>query len=173
MNIFLIGYMGSGKSSIGGKLSKMLDFNFIDFDNYIELKENNTISEIFKSKGEIYFRKAESKYLKEVLATTSNTIIALGGGTPCYGLNMNLITKDENSISMCLKASISSLSNRLFLEKEHRPLIAHIKERAELNEFIGKHLFERSFYYNQCDLTVVTNHKSIDEVVEKIILELF
>ena len=173
MKFFLIGYMGSGKSIIGLKLSEILDFNFIDFDNYIELKENMTISEIFKSKGEIYFRKAESKYLKEVLSNSSNTIISLGGGTPCYGLNMNMITNDENSISIYLKTSIPNLSHRLFLEKEHRPLIAHINEQDALNEFIGKHLFERSPYYTQSDLTVVTDNKTINEVVEQILLELF
>ena len=171
MNIFLIGYMGSGKSSIGKILAKTLNYNFIDFDEYIEEKENKSISQIFKDKGEIYFRKAEHTYLKHL--NVSNTVISLGGGTPCYGNNMNIILSFKNSKCIYLKTSITNLTHRLFLEKNKRPLIAHINTKDELNEFIGKHLFERSIYYNQSNSTIITDDKSIQELVEAIIIDLY
>ena len=77
--------MGSGKSVIGRKLSEVLKYNYLDLDDYIQLEEGKTITEIFKEKGEIYFRKIESKYLSEVIADKFNTVISLGGGTRCYG----------------------------------------------------------------------------------------
>jgi shikimate kinase len=173
MNIILIGYMGSGKSAVGKKLSDVLSFGYIDLDDYIQQKEGKTIAGIFKNRGEIYFRKIESKYLNEVIGANTNSVISLGGGTPCYGHNMDLIKNTENASSVYLKASISSLSERLILEKDQRPLISHIENKDQLNEFIGKHLFERSPYYSQSEITVNTDHKSVDEVVASIILELF
>jgi shikimate kinase len=173
MNIILIGYMGSGKSVIGKKLSDILDYGFIDLDDYIQHKEGKTIAKIFNSKGEIYFRKIESKYLAEIINSNTNTIISLGGGTPCYGNNMDIIKNAKNASSVYLKASIPSLSERLILEKDQRPLISHIESMELLNEFIGKHLFERSSYYSQSDITVNTDHKSVAEVIESIILKLF
>jgi shikimate kinase len=173
MNIILIGYMGSGKTLIGKKLSSILDYGFIDLDDYIQDKEGKTIAEIFNKKGEIYFRKIESKYLVEVIDSNTNTIISLGGGTPCYGHNMDIIKNAKNASSVYLKASIPSLSERLILEKDQRPLISHIENKELLNEFIGKHLFERSSYYSQSDITVNTDHKSVAEVIESIILKLF
>ncbi|MFC4721067.1 shikimate kinase [Geojedonia litorea] len=173
MNIVLIGYMGSGKSSIGKKLAAILKSSYCDLDEVIEKKEHRSITEIFKEKGEIYFRTIESKYLIEVLEQNSNSVIALGGGTPCYGNNMDEITKAQGTVSIYLKASINSLSNRLFNEKANRPLIAHLETVEALNEFIGKHLFERSSFYNQCKIVINTDNKSIDEVVESIFLQLF
>lgn len=164
--------MGSGKSSVGKKLSDVLGFKYIDLDDYIQQKENSTINEIFKNKGEIYFRKIESKYLNEVMSIKNNSVISLGGGTPCYGRNMEGIKNAKNAFSIYLKASILSLTERLFLEKDKRPLISHLKDKKELKEFIGKHMFERSPYYNQSDITIDTDQKSIEDVVESIVLKL-
>jgi len=165
--------MGSGKSVIGKKLSEVLNYNYLDLDDYIQLKENKSITEIFKSKGEIYFRKIESKYLDEVIVDKLNTVISLGGGTPCYSENMTKIKHAKNASSIYLKTSISVLAERLLSEKNHRPLISHIQDKKDLIEFIGKHLFERNPYYTQSDITVNTDQKSIDEVVESIVLKLF
>lgn len=164
--------MGSGKSSVGKKLSDVLGFDYLDLDDHIQQKEGKTITEIFKDKGEIYFRKIESQYLNEIVSSKSHTIISLGGGTPCYGQNLEVIKNSKNSKSVFLKASIDSLLNRLYLEKEDRPLISHIKDKAELKEFIGKHLFERSIFYNQSDIVINTDQKSVDEVVEAIVIKL-
>lgn len=172
MTLILVGYMGSGKSVIGKKLAEILSYAFLDFDDYIEAKENASIATIFKTKGEIYFRKAEQTYIKEILELPK-TVVALGGGTPCYGDTMNLILSTENAQSIYLKASINTLSNRLFKEKAKRPLIAHVATIEELNEFIGKHLFERAPFYEQSNLIVKTDGKSVDEVVQDMMLQLF
>ncbi len=172
MTVILIGYMGSGKSTIGQNLSEILKFNYVDLDDYIQDKEGKTISELFKLKGEIYFRKIESQYLNEVL-TLENTIVSLGGGTPCYGSNMQEIASSNNCKSIYLKSSIPNLVERLFGERASRPLIAHLKSKEELTEFIGKHLFERSVYYNQADMTISVDKKSIPEIVEEIVIGLF
>jgi shikimate kinase len=172
MTLFLVGYMGSGKSVIGKKLAEVLNYAFLDFDDYIEEKEKAFIATIFETKGEIYFRKVEQTYIKEVLQLPK-TVVALGGGTPCYGNTMNMILNTENAQSIYLKASITTLSNRLFDEKAKRPLIAHVSTIAELNEFIGKHIFERAPFYEQSNLIVKTDGKSVEDVVQDLMLQLF
>lgn len=168
----LIGYMGSGKSTVGLQLSKILNFGFVDLDQYISEKEGIPVSEIFNKKGEIYFRKKESLYLKEVLLL-EKTVIALGGGTPCYANNMDLISQNEHVTSVYLKASIQLLSNRLKMEQMHRPLISHIKDPEAFVEFVGKHLFERSHFYNQADFTISIDGKETEEIVSDIERQLF
>jgi len=172
MTLFLVGYMGSGKSVIGNKLAKILNYNFIDLDDYIEEKEDASIKVIFETKGEIYFRKMESLYLQDLI-NLENAVVSLGGGTPCYGNNNNLILDSENSISIYLKASIPTLSNRLFEEKSKRPLISHIETKNELNEFIGKHILERAPFYEQSTFVIKTDGLTVSEVVDDLILELF
>ena len=172
MTLFLVGYMGSGKSVIGNKLANILDYSFIDLDDYIEEKEGLSIKLIFETKGEIYFRKIESVYLKELIKI-ENTVVSLGGGTPCYGNNSSLILESINSLSIYLKASIPTLSNRLFEEKSKRPLIAHLNTKNELNEFIGKHIFERAPFYEQSSLIIKTDGLTVNEVVDTLILKLF
>lgn len=172
MTLFLVGYMGSGKSVIGSKLAVILKYNYLDLDDYIEEKEASTIKLIFETKGEIYFRKIESIYLKELIGL-NNTVISLGGGTPCYGNNMNLILESKNSLSIYLKASILTLVDRLFTEQSKRPLIAHIASQSGLTEFIGKHIFERAPYYEQSSLKIKTDGLKINEIVDYLVLELF
>ena len=172
MVIVLMGYMGSGKSIVGRSLAKILGYNFIDLDDYIEEKEEYSVSEIFKTKGEIYFRKIESKYLQEILSLHSDTVLSLGGGTPCYGNNIHYILNTEFVISFYLKTSIPQLYDRLYNEKETRPMISHLNTKEALIEFIGKHLFERTQYYTLSNTTINTDNKSVDEIVESIVLKL-
>ncbi|TXE16871.1 shikimate kinase [Psychroserpens burtonensis] len=172
MTLFLVGYMGSGKSVIGSKLADILKYNYLDLDGYIEEKEGATIKIIFKTKGEIYFRKLESSYLKELIGL-NNTVISLGGGTPCYGNNLNLILESKNSLSIYLKASIKTLVGRLYQERYKRPLIAHLEDISALNEFIGKHIFERAPFYEQSSLSIKTDGLDINEVVDNLVLKLF
>ena len=138
----------------------------------LKSKKKKNIAEIFKSKGELYFRKVESQYLSEVL-NSQDAVVSLGGGTPCYGHNINLIKNSKNASSIYLKASIPNLTERLFLEKDNRPMISHIVQKEQLNEFIGKHIFERRQFYSQSNITIETDDKTVDEVIEAIVLKLF
>ncbi|OUR92395.1 shikimate kinase [Flavobacteriales bacterium 34_180_T64] len=173
MIIVLMGYMASGKSTIGKELADKLNFNFIDLDDYIENREECTIKEIFKSSGEIYFRKKETVYLEEVLNTTDKIVLSLGGGTPCYGRNMQLISNASKVKSFYLKVSINNVLIRLENETTKRPLIAHIQSKDELLEFIGKHMFERLQFYNEAQFNIDTDNTSLDAIVEEIVFKLF
>jgi len=173
MIIVLIGYMASGKSMVGVELASKMSYDFEDLDAYIEAQEKKSISEIFATKGEVFFRKLETKYLKDIITNSNQIVLALGGGTPCYGNNMDLIINHENCLSIYLKTSIALLSQRLIIEKEKRPLVAHITSKDGLTEFIGKHLFERVPFYSRADLSIETDDRSVDEIIEKIILQLF
>lgn len=172
MIVVLIGYMASGKSTLGRILAEKLNYNFIDLDDYIEEQEQTSVNEIFKLRGEIYFRKKETQYLKAILKNNTNTILSLGGGTPCYSNNMEVILKSEDVVSIYLKASIPTLVSRLKNEKAKRPLIAHIKTDDLLSEFIGKHLFERSQFYNQAEKTISTDNKTEHKIIEDLLFKL-
>jgi shikimate kinase len=173
MIIVLIGYMASGKTSVGKKLAKKLNYNFIDLDDFIEERENRSVTEVFKIKGEVYFRKQEALYLNMLLKSETNTILSVGGGTPCYSGNMDVILNSNKVKSIYLKASLKTLVNKLMKKKATRPLIAHIQTKTEMTEFIGKHLFERIQFYNQAEIQVSIDNKTKDAIVEDIILELF
>ncbi len=165
MKIIVLGYMASGKSTISKKLADKLEVDFIDLDTYIVKKEHSTIKEIFKNKGEIYFRKQENKYLNALLNNSNNFVLALGGGTPCYANNIELITKKSTSIY--LKANLNTLLKRLRIEKTNRPLISDLNDE-ELQEFIAKHLFERAPFYDQALFKVSIDGKSINSIVDEI-----
>ncbi len=165
MEIILLGYMGSGKSTIARQLSQKLNLEMIDLDDYIATKEQNTISSIFKNKGEIYFRKLEIKALNEILTTKKNYVLALGGGTPCYANNMEAIS--AHGISIYLKGSIQTLRDRLILEKEHRPLIKDLEDH-QLIEFIAKHLFERNPFYEKATHTLKIDEKDSQAIIDEI-----
>ena len=173
MILFLIGYMASGKTTIGKIVSQKLGYKFLDLDYYIVEKEKKSVNDIFISKSEIYFRKIESFHLNEIIENNDKLVLSLGGGTPCYGNNMNLLLTAPNSKTVYLKASIKTLAKRLMNEENIRPLISHLESEELLTEFIGKHMFERSQYYSQADLVVPTDEKTENEIVEAIILNLF
>lgn len=173
MNIILLGYMASGKSTIGRLLASSIKFEFIDLDDYIESNERMSVSEIFDTKGEIYFRKVEHSYLKEILLNKNKFILSLGGGTPCYADNMKLIKSSNKTISFYLKASVNELATRLMKEKQQRPLVARFNKEEELTEFIGKHLFERNYFYNQADVKIYIDGRSKEKIVEDLLLNLY
>lgn len=162
--------MGSGKSTIGKELSKIVGIPFYDLDQIIEETEKVTIKELFANKGEIYFRKIESLIFRNFISNTSSFILALGGGTPCYANNHEVLQQDGVK-SFYLKGSIATLTNRLSFEKEHRPLIAKLSEEA-LEEYIRKHLFDRSYYYLQSKQVISIDDKSIEVINKEIVEEL-
>lgn len=170
MIISLVGYMGSGKSHISKILSEKLNFKLIDLDKEISRRNKLTIPEIFEKKGEIHFRKLEREILEEILASEENVILSLGGGTPVYYNNMEII--NHNSKSVFLRASVGTLSERLLKQKEKRPLIAKISDE-DLPEFIAKHLFERNEFYNKAQANVITDNKTPEVIVAEIIEKLY
>jgi shikimate kinase len=170
VKIVLVGYMGSGKTTIGKLVAKRLKIKFLDLDAYIEKAERQTISQLFLDKGELYFRKKEFFYLNEILSSDSNFLLSTGGGTPCYGANMEAITHATTN-SVYLRVSLNELVRRLSTEKAQRPMIRDIAN-AELPEFIGKHLFERSFYYNQANITISYDQNTPEELANELVKRL-
>jgi shikimate kinase len=165
--IILLGYMGSGKSTIAVRLSKITDLPCVDLDKIIEERTNLSIEKIFKTHGEIYFRKLERDVFIELLNAPDQLIISLGGGTPCYANNHELLQGDD-VVSIYLKASVETLFERLVSNKNKRPIIAD-KTNEELKEFIAKHLFDRSFYYNQAQYKLSIDGKTKDETTQDIL----
>ena len=169
MIISLIGYMGSGKSHISKNLSQKINFKLIDLDQKISEQHGISIPEIFQTRGEIYFRKEEKRILEQLLNSEENLILSLGGGTPVYYDNMNII--NEKSKSIFLRASVNTLTNRVLLQKNSRPLISKLED-SDIPEFIAKHLFERNPYYSQAHFSIDTDSKSASEISEEIIKKL-
>lgn len=167
MKIVLVGYMASGKTSIGKKLAQLMNLDFIDLDEFIVKKEEKSITEIFKEKGEIYFRKIEHNYLKELMSSSNDYILALGGGTPCYSGNMEIINNLHDVIVIYLRASIKTLSDKLIRKKSKRPLVAELLDE-KIPEFVAKHIFERRPFYEQALITTDVDHKSKKEVALEI-----
>lgn len=169
MIVILIGYMASGKSTLGKILAKKLHYKFIDLDDYIEHEEGMLVKDIFKSKGELYFRKAETIYLNNIINKENDVVLSVGGGTPCYGNNMDAILQAGHVKSFYLKASLSHLVDRLKTKKSKRPLLSHLKTEEELKEFIGKHLFERSPYYDLANYKILIDNKSKKEIIKELL----
>ena len=165
MIISLLGYMGSGKTHISKNLSQKINFKLIDLDQKISEEHGQSVPEIFKKRGEIYFRKEEKRILEEILTGEENLVLSLGGGTPVYFENMDVI--NEKSKSFFLRASVNTLTNRILLQKQTRPLISKLED-SEIPEFIAKHLFERNPYYSKAHFTIDTDSKNAVEVSEEI-----
>lgn len=166
MIISLLGYMGSGKSHVSKNLSKKLNFPLIDLDQRISEENLLGIPEIFQTKGEIFFRKEERRVLENILNEEKDIILSLGGGTPVYYNNMDLI--NEKSKSIFLRASVKTLTDRVLLQKNTRPLIAKLND-DDVSEFIAKHLFERNPFYSKSHFTVDTDSKTANDISAEII----
>lgn len=156
MRVFLIGFMGCGKSTIGIALAKQMDFDFLDLDKYIEKKEAKSIQQIFEKQGELVFRKKEKIALLEV-CKKNNIVIATGGGTPCFFQNMQIIKAKGKSIYF--KMEEGELNERLLNQQTQRPLLKN-KSEKELFDFINSTLLEREEFYSQADFVV--NGKNIN-----------
>ncbi|MBC8266786.1 MAG: shikimate kinase [Flavobacteriales bacterium] len=164
MRVFLIGFMGCGKSTIGKKLAETLNYKFIDLDSFIQQKTEENITEIFQKQGENYFRDLEKESLNEI-CKMENIVIATGGGTPCFFDNMQKILDSGKSIY--LKMKVQDLKDRLQKEKNKRPLIKNLTEK-ELVNFISKKLLERECFYKKANH--VLKSKNINEKdIEKLI----
>ena len=160
-NLVLTGMMGVGKSTVGKKLAKKLNLKFVDIDRIIESKEKKTVQEIFKNKGENYFRKIETKVTLEELKKI-NLVIALGGGA---FINKAIRKEAKNSsVSFWLDASLKSLLPRLKNLKK-RPLL----NKNNLEKKMNKIYSERKKIYNESDFKIKCDSMKIDEIVNTII----
>lgn len=160
--ISLIGFMGSGKSTIGKKIANRWGYRFMDLDAYIEEKYEKSIPELFQI-GEDYFRQIEQKCLDEVLNIDENTILSLGGGTPVFFDNMKKI--NEKSISIYLKNSPGLILQRLLQAEEARPLLTG-KTQEELKTYIQSTIQDREQYYLQAKVIWDGASKSAQSVKE-------
>ncbi len=152
--VFLIGYMGAGKTTLGKALAQAMEMTFVDLDIVLEGKYHKTIREIFAEVGEEEFRRRERAALEEA-AQFENTVISLGGGTPCFFNNMEVINR--SGVSIYLKPSEEVLLRRLIKGKHKRPIIAS-KTDDELLDFIRTNLALREPYYLQAALVFESDH---------------
>ena len=148
--IYIIGFMGSGKSTAGKKLASLLGWSFIDLDRKIEEHAGKTIPEIFSENGEEYFRNLEAQLLKSLKSCT-NTLISTGGGTPCYKDNMDFML--QTGLTIYLKLTPEELKSRLSGSKGERPLIKDI-DKDNLLSFIVEKLADREKWYDRSEIIV-------------------
>jgi len=159
-----MGFMASGKSSIGRIVADLIDYNFIDLDLYIEGQEGSSITDIFANKGEHYFRDAEHAYLKEIVNHHQNLILPLGGGAPCFDRNWELLSK---TTSVYLYKTNTQLFERLISRKEKRPLIAVLSDE-ELQQLIEDKMAIRAKFYERAQHTIHV-HTSKKESARQIV----
>ena len=143
--IFLIGFMGSGKTTLGRNLANAMKWRFIDLDHYVEEKAGMSVSDIFVTRGESEFRELERVALGELLSL-ENVVVSTGGGTPCFFYNLERM--NQGGLTIYLKLPAEVLQLRLEHGKLSRPLVAQ-KSTNELLVYIKEKLAERSVYYEK------------------------
>lgn len=157
-NIYLVGFMGTGKSAVGQELARRQKNRFVDLDELIEKREGRPIADIFAQKGEPYFRTLETRTLKEI-SGTRNTIVSCGGGIVLDEGNIAIMK--ESGLMVCLTASVDVILERT-RAYAHRPLL----NVADPKEKIESLLKTRAPFYARADITIDTSRKSVQEVVE-------
>jgi shikimate kinase len=160
MKIFLIGFMGSGKSTIGRRLANYLEYEFVDLDKLIEDKAGMSIAEYFSKNGEESFRELERDTLQQT-AFSENTVIATGGGVPCHFDNMDWMYKEGKVVYLSMDPK--ALAGRLKHSKVSRPLIKDL-DQDELVKFITQRLVSRDVFYKRAHYIV----SGLDLTAEKL-----
>lgn len=170
MTIFLIGYMASGKTTLGRALAKEMGIDFIDLDFYIEQRFHTSVKEIFAREGESRFREIERNMLREV-GEMCDVVISCGGGTPCYFDNMDWM--NERGKTIWLRASVERIVERLIKGGDKRPIVVG-KSEDELRSFVETHLKEREWAYSQAGMQVgsdkLESKRQIAETVKEVVL---
>lgn len=170
MTLFLVGYAGSGKSSLGKRLARRLRLRFVDTDKWIELSEGATVADIFHYGGEEYFRRAERNAVESLYSEGENMIVATGGGLPTWGDNMEWL--NGHGFTIYLRRSAEQILSRMSAYgRDKRPMFRG-KSDEELLAFMQAQMAEREVYYSQAHLTVDCTPISDDEAVEVIVKEL-
>jgi shikimate kinase len=162
--IYIIGFMGCGKTTAGRKLAARLGWEFVDLDREAERIAGMKIPEIFESKGEEFFRRTEQEALR-ALASLSHTVISTGGGAPCYGDNMDHMV--ATGITIYLKLTPARLQSRLLKSKNERPLLKGL-DSDEMLLFIEKKLSERKQFYERAAIILEGPDLDMDLLVSRI-----
>ena len=165
MKIFLIGFMGSGKTHWGRLLSQKLSLPFFDFDEQIVNTEGKSIADIFIQQGEEYFRLKEKEVLHIITESHTTFVMSCGGGAPCYFNNIEYMK--QSGTTVWINATLITLYDRLVKEKEHRPLLKDLSN-GELKMFIKKKFSDRKIYYEQADIVIEDETITLDRFIEKV-----
>lgn len=160
-NIYLIGFMASGKSTLGRQLAEKLDYRFVDLDEEIEKKHGLSVSGIFEKYGESRFRNWESEALQEV-ALRKSCVVSTGGGTPCYFSNMEQM--NHSGVTLYLQVSVDEIFRRLSGRQMHRPLLRGLQGN-ELKKFISYQISKREPFYLQSQITLHSDHADIEQIL--------
>ncbi|TXK45360.1 shikimate kinase [Pontibacter qinzhouensis] len=163
MLLFLVGMMGSGKSTLGRQLAKHLQVPFVDLDEYLEGREGRTIAQIFEQDGPVHFRMLERRALEAVVQEYSQAVVATGGGAPCFHDNMAFINLHGDSVF--LDVPVEEILRRLVAtDLRTRPLLAN-KSEAELNLFLTSTLAERRAFYEKATYCLSEKVYNIDALL--------
>lgn len=163
MKIFLIGFMGCGKTHWGRRLSEKLKLPFFDLDEKIEEHEGRTVTQIFEAEEEEYFRLLEKDVLHLFTENHESFVMACGGGTPCFFNNIDYLKK--KGVVVWINCTIDCLFQRLVKEKEKRPLIRELSDDS-LRSYIVKKFSTRKIYYQQANIVINSNDLNVDELVQ-------
>ena len=161
MIVYLIGFMGSGKARYGKRLAEEMQFNFVDTDILIEQKEKLEITEIFKTKGEDYFRKIERKSLLEAVEF-NDVVISAGGGTPCFFDNMQIM--NNSGLTIYIRQGANCLYHRLNRSKKFRPLVQNMTH-FQLIEYLETILEKRKPFYEQAKYNILGKNLRTQQLV--------
>ncbi|NTS41538.1 shikimate kinase [Flavisolibacter sp. BT320] len=164
MKIFLIGFMGCGKTHWGRELSQKLQIPFFDLDSLIEEREGKSITAIFAEMGEEYFRMLEKDVLYLITESHESFVMATGGGTPCFFNNIDYMK--SRGTAVWINTSVDSLHSRLVKEKEKRPLISSISD-DELRGYIIKKYADRKIFYQQAQVILNEEDVTLERLIEK------
>ncbi len=151
MKIFLTGYMGSGKSTLGSKLARALELPFFDLDKMIEEQEGMTIASFFEQKGETTFRQIEAEMLRNFTQENDSFLLSTGGGAPVFHQNIDFM--NENGLTVYIEMNPKSLAQRLAPARAERPLLKHLSD-DELENFVAEKLKEREPFYKKARLVI-------------------
>jgi shikimate kinase len=165
MKIYLIGFMGSGKTYWGHQLSQKLKLPFFDMDEQVVNSEAKSINEIFESYGEEYFRLKEKGILHVITETHSSFVMACGGGSPCYFNNIDYMNQAGTTVWLNTPSNV--LFQRLLTEKDKRPLLKGLSD-GQLKSYIIKKFSDRKIYYEQAQVAIDDENISLDHFIEKI-----
>ncbi|RYZ60762.1 MAG: shikimate kinase [Chitinophagaceae bacterium] len=164
MKIFLIGFMGCGKTHWGRELSQKLQIPFFDLDSLIEEREGKSITAIFAEMGEEYFRMLEKDVLYLITESHESFVLATGGGTPCFFNNIDYMK--SRGTAVWINTSVETLHSRLVKEKEKRPLISSISD-DELRGYIIKKYADRKIFYRQAQVILNEEDVTLERLIEK------